>query len=98
MSVLKEKLDAVAKKSKDKTVILDIYATWCGPCKSLLKTLESEKSNYGYELEKFDIEDDMDEVQNMGILAVPVVLVYKNGELSATYKGKVDPKDIISKI
>lgn len=69
--------------------ILDFYATWCGPCKILMKNLtdveeELKKKSITqplYSIYKFDIESDKEfVVTEMGIRSVPTLKVFKEGK------------------
>lgn len=68
----------VLKNSK--TVVVDFFATWCGPCQMLMPVLEE----IAKERDNFDIiEIDVDEAQELAmeydIEAVPTMIIFKNG-------------------
>ena len=71
------------KIQKGDTFLLDLFATWCGPCRVLLKNLEN-LSNNGDDLPKeiyyFTIDSDRDFVIELGVRSVPTVKVFNDGK------------------
>lgn len=59
-------------------ILYDFYATWCNPCKALMKTLEDLELPEGYTLEKVDIEENDDLVTKYRIRSVPTLIVVTN--------------------
>jgi thioredoxin 1 len=69
---LKQKLD-----NGDK-VLVDFFATWCGPCKALIPVLESISNDFaGVELIKMDVDQNMDLAMELGIRSVPTVVLFE---------------------
>lgn len=69
-------------ENKEGVVVVDFFATWCGPCKMLSPVYTSlgeemkEKANFL----KVDIDESMELAQRFTITTVPTVVVFKNGE------------------
>ena len=67
--------------------VLDLYATWCGPCKVMLNNLtkvnesliKESASAPTYDIYKFDIDSDMDFVRELGVRSVPTIKIFKEG-------------------
>lgn len=58
-------------------ILVDFYATWCSPCKTLIPMLESLENEYtNVKFYKFDIESDMAFVSSLGVTSVPTVIMY----------------------
>ncbi|KAL7897670.1 thioredoxin-like protein [Trichoderma sp. SZMC 28014] len=72
-----------AIKAQDK-VIVDCFATWCGPCKAIAPILEkaSEEAEFKDKVHfvKFDVDELPELSQELGIRAMPTFLFYKNGQ------------------
>ena len=65
-----------------KVVLLDVFATWCGPCKMLAPNLEKldEANNDWLEVVKADVDQVNDMNYELGVSSVPSLFVYKNGK------------------
>jgi thioredoxin 1 len=88
---LKEKIN------NKESFLLDLYATWCGPCKVLLSSLEKITSENETKIPvyKYDIDTDHDFVRTeMGIRAVPTLKLFKNGVVDMTRTGVVPTPEL----
>ncbi len=67
----------------EKPLVVDFWATWCGPCKQIGPAIEELASEYKGKVTigKCDIEENDDLVSKFGIRNVPTVLFIKNGEV-----------------
>lgn len=77
-----EKFDSLIKESK-KPVVCDFYADWCGPCKMLAPVMEQLSDIYGDKAEfvKVNIDENFELAARYGIMSIPLVAVFKNGEM-----------------
>ncbi|WP_297135309.1 thioredoxin [Terrisporobacter sp.] len=70
-------------KTSDKLVVIDFFATWCGPCKMLTPIFESlgnemsDKVDFG----KIDIDKSLEVAQEFNIVSVPTIIIFKNGKM-----------------
>jgi thioredoxin 1 len=71
----------ITEDMKQGKVILDIYTTWCGPCRFVSPILEKLKDEGLIELLKEDLDQNRPLGEQFGITAIPTLLFFSNGEL-----------------
>lgn len=80
-----------------KPVLVDFFATWCGPCKRLAPILEEiAESTTDFEIYKIDIDDSADIAEQFNIMSVPTMLVFKDGKQTGKLIGLHSKNDIIN--
>ena len=66
----------------NKVVLIDFYATWCGPCRMLGPVLESIASNRdGVEVMKINVDQNEELARSLGIMSIPTLLFYHKGQM-----------------
>ena len=72
-----------------KPVVCDFFATWCGPCKMLAPVIDAMSEKYGDKavFVKVDIDKNPELAARFGIMSIPLVAVFKNGEEAAKSVG-----------
>lgn len=72
------------KIEEGENFVLDLYATWCGPCKMMMNILESVNGSEpmkDYNIYKFDIDSDRDFViEQFNLRSVPTVKIFQKGK------------------
>ena len=84
-----------------KPLVLDFWATWCGPCRMVGPIIEALAEEYAGQVVvgKVDVEDEADElVAKFGIRNVPTVLFIKNGEVVDKLVGAATKPKYVEKI
>ncbi|MEC8014174.1 MAG: thioredoxin [Verrucomicrobiota bacterium] len=86
--------------SGDKPVLVDFWAPWCGPCKSLNPILQEVANELGSTaaIYKVNVDENTDLAQEHGVNSIPTMLVYKNGSLSETLVGVKSKEELISSL
>ena len=67
--------------SKDKIIVLDFFATWCGPCKAMAPTMEKMEKKYAGKVEfrKVDVDQEPELAAQYNIRGVPTIVVLSPG-------------------
>ncbi len=78
--VQKDEFEKIIKESKP--TIVDFFATWCGPCKMLSPILEKveEDSKGEFNIVKIDVDESYDVAKKYGIMSVPTMIIFKDGD------------------
>ncbi|MCI6572804.1 MAG: thioredoxin [Firmicutes bacterium] len=78
--VQKDEFEKIINESKP--TIVDFFATWCGPCKMLSPILEKveEDSKGEFNIVKIDVDESYDVAKKYGIMSVPTMIIFKDGD------------------
>ena len=75
-----DKFDEIVLKS-DKTVLVDFWAPWCGPCRGLASELETfSKKNEDISIVKINVDDNMELASKYLIKSIPTLILFKSGK------------------
>ena len=79
-------------------ILVDFWATWCGPCQMMLPIIEDfAKSNPDIKVGKVNVDEQPELAGKYGIMSIPTLIAFKNGEIYRTRLG-VTPKDELKKM
>lgn len=75
-------------QTEGKKLLVDFYATWCGPCKQLMPKLEAIEGDYpNVQFVKMDVDQNMDIAKSLGIRGVPTVIIFEGNDVQDRSSG-----------
>ncbi len=82
--------------SSSQPVLVDYWAEWCGPCKTIAPLLEEVAEAYGDRIKvaKLNIDENRDTPAKYGIRGIPTLMVFKNGEVESTKVGALSKSQL----
>ena len=81
---------------KEGIVLVDIWATWCGPCKMISPIVDEISSDYVDRIKvgKCDADANRDKVMDLGVRNIPTIFFYKDGQIVDQTHGSVTKKKL----
>ena len=85
--------------SKNKTVLVDFWAEWCGPCRMIGPLIEELANEYEGKaiIGKLDVDSNQESSVKYGVRSIPTILTFKDGEVVDRQVGAV-PKETLTNI
>ncbi len=86
--------------NSDKPVLIDFFATWCGPCKMLSPILKEVKDNLGDRISiiKIDVDKNQQVATQYQVRGVPTMILFQKGKLLWRQSGVLDKNTLINVI
>jgi thioredoxin 1 len=79
----------------NKIVVVDFFASWCGPCKMLTPIIhEIEEEMHNIKVVKIDVDEDVELAKKFSVMSIPTVFLFKEGKQMASFMG-FRPKPVI---
>ena len=83
------------EKIKEGNVLIDCYADWCGPCRMLGPILEEVSNEVeSYNFYKLNVDEAEDIARQFGIMSIPTMLIFENGELKQKLVGLMSKEEV----
>lgn len=84
----------------EKAVLVDFFATWCGPCKMLSPVLEgvAERMKDKVTIVKVDVDRSPDLAAKFGVMSVPTMIMFKNGRQVDAFSGYMPEANLMANI
>ena len=98
MYIVKDEADFDQILKENKSVFVDFYADWCGPCKMVGPIVEElAAENSAVKFIKVNVDDNPEIAQRYGVMSIPMLAAIKNGETAATTLG-FQPKEALQQV
>ena len=80
---------------KDKKILVDFYANWCGPCRMLAPVIEEVANELpNVKIIKINVDEREDVARTYGVMSIPTVILFENGETKKKQVGFM-PKEVL---
>lgn len=86
--------------NSNKKVVVDFWATWCGPCRMLAPELEKFANDFSSQVKvgKVNVDDEMELAMQFGIEVIPTLIVFENGKAVQKISGYFDYEELKQKL
>lgn len=83
----------------DKTVLVDFWAVWCGPCRMLSPVVDQvAEENPNIKVCKVNVDEEQQLAIKYGVMSIPTLLVFKGGELVNQSVGVIPKEEVLNLI
>ena len=80
----------------DKTVLIDFWASWCGPCRMLSPIVdEVAQENEDIKVCKVNVDEEQVLAREYGVMSIPMLVVIKNGEVTNKSVGLIGKEEVL---
>jgi thioredoxin 1 len=99
VTITDDNFDSEVLKSSE-PVLIDFWATWCGPCKMIAPIVEELAGEFEgkAKIGKLDVDENQQTSIKYGVRSIPTILIFKDGKLKDTIIGAVPKPQIVSKL
>ena len=84
----------------DKPVLVDFWAPWCGPCRVIAPSLEeiADEQADALRIVKLNVDENQQTAARYGVMSIPTLLVFKNGNVAHTIVGALPKKRLVQEL
>ncbi|MBU0458901.1 thioredoxin [Patescibacteria group bacterium] len=99
MELTDAEFEAEVLKS-DIPVLVDFWAPWCGPCKSMLPIVDEISTEYEGKVKvvKVNVDENSETPGKFGVMSIPTFIIFKDGEAVTTFVGAKSKEDMKSEL
>lgn len=96
LTITKENFEQEVLAS-DKPVLLDFWASWCGPCRMVSPVVDEIAQERGdIKVGKINVDEQGELAQQFGVMSIPMLVVMKNGQVANKAVGAMPKADILA--
>lgn len=102
MSVLKISKENFEEEvlKEEKTVLIDFYADWCGPCQMMSPIIDeiAEEKEGSLKVGKVNVDENQELAMEYGVMSIPTIVILKDGKVKTTFVGVRSKSEILGAI
>lgn len=96
LNVTKDNFEQEVMQS-DKTVLVDFFATWCGPCRMVSPIVDEIAAEHPeFKIVKVDVDTEPELAQKFGVMSIPTLIVIKDGKIAEQSTGAKPKAQILA--